>query len=60
MLYRVQGRNDEAAQAVEAMLRVAPTPESYRTAEKLWTMFGEPARAAAVKAESRSVLQPGK
>jgi hypothetical protein len=26
-------------------------------AEKLWTMFGEPARAAAVRAARRSALQ---
>jgi len=60
MLYRVQGRNEESAQAIEQMLRVSPTPESYATAEKLWTMFGEPARAAAVKAEGRTVLHAGK
>jgi len=60
MLYRVQGRHEESARAVEQMLRVSPTAESYATAEKLWTMFGEPGRAAAVKAEGRAVLRAGR
>jgi tetratricopeptide (TPR) repeat protein len=60
MLYRAQGRNEDSVRAIEEMLRVSPTPESYATAEKLWTMFGEPARAAAVKAQGRTVLQAGK
>ena len=58
LLYRVQGRNAETAQAIDEMLRVAPTPESYAMADKLWTMFGEPARAAAVRAQRRSAF-PG-
>jgi tetratricopeptide (TPR) repeat protein len=58
MLYRVQGRNDESARAIEQMLHVSPTPESYATAEKLWTMFGEPGRAAAVRTEGRAVIPP--
>ena len=60
MLYQVQGRDEESAQAIEQMLRVSPTPESYATAEKLWTMFGQPGRAAAVRAERRAALSPGK
>jgi arylsulfatase A-like enzyme len=60
MLYRVLGRNEESARASESMLRVSPTAESYETAEKLWTMFGEPGRAAAVRAERRAVGPRGK
>jgi tetratricopeptide (TPR) repeat protein len=55
MLYRVQDRNAESAEAIAEMLRVSPTPESYATAEKLWAMFGEPQRAAAVKAEGQRI-----
>jgi choline-sulfatase len=60
MLFRVQGRDEEVARAIDEMLRVSPTRESYAMAEKLWTMFGEPARAAAVRGQGRTVLQPGK
>ncbi len=51
MVYRVQDRVDESNRAVEAILRQAPTPEGSALAEKLWTMFGESGRAAAVRAE---------
>jgi hypothetical protein len=34
------------------MLRTSPTPEAYDLAAQLWTMFGEPQKAAAVKAEA--------
>jgi hypothetical protein len=57
MLYRVQGRDQDVARTIEAMLRVSPTPAGYEMAEKLWAMFGEPARAAAVRAARRSALQ---
>jgi tetratricopeptide (TPR) repeat protein len=58
MLYRVQGRIDESARAIDTMLRVSPTPESFALAEKLWTMFGEPKRAAAVRAERARLVKP--
>lgn len=51
MLYRVQGRIEESNRAIETMLRVSPTPDAFALAEKLWTMFGEGRRAAAVRAE---------
>ena len=38
---------------IDQMLRVCPTPEGYKLAVNLWTMFGEPARAAALKAEAQ-------
>ncbi len=53
MLYRASGRDDEAARAIEDMLRVAPGAESYSLAARLWTIFGEPARADAVRAQAR-------
>ena len=51
MLYRATGRTAEADQAIAELLRVVPTREGYDVAAQLWTMFGEPARAAAVRAE---------
>jgi arylsulfatase A-like enzyme/Flp pilus assembly protein TadD len=50
MLYRASGRNREAETEVDAMLKAVPTPEGYAQAVKTWTIFGETARADAVKA----------
>ena len=53
MLYQATGRPDEAAQAIDDMKRVTPTPESYALASRLWTMFGNRQQADAVRAEAR-------
>jgi hypothetical protein len=53
MLYRATGRDAEAARMVDEIVRVSPTPRAYDTAAQLWTMFGEPARAAAVRDRMR-------
>ncbi len=53
MLYRAMGRASDSDQAVADLVRYSPTPEAYSVAAELWTMFGEPAKAAAAKAESR-------
>ena len=53
MLYRAQGRAAESDRTIAELLRVAPTREGYALAEQLWTMFGEPGRAAEVRASAR-------
>jgi arylsulfatase A-like enzyme/Flp pilus assembly protein TadD len=53
MLYKAAGRDAEAAGMVDEIVRVAPTREGYDTAAQLWTMFGEPERAAAVRQRMR-------
>jgi arylsulfatase A-like enzyme/Flp pilus assembly protein TadD len=53
MLYKATGRDAEAERAINDILRVAPTPEGVDMAAQLWTMFGEPARAAAVRSRIR-------
>ncbi|OLD20384.1 MAG: hypothetical protein AUJ01_04240 [Acidobacteria bacterium 13_1_40CM_3_65_5] len=53
MLYQATGRPDEAAQAIDDMKRVTPTPESYALAARVWTMFGNRQQADAVRAEAR-------
>jgi hypothetical protein len=35
------------------MLRMTPTPDAYALASRLWTMFGNPQQANAVRAEAR-------
>lgn len=53
MLYKAGGRDAEAARMVDEIVRVAPTREGYETAAQLWTMFGRPDRAAAVRQQMR-------
>jgi arylsulfatase A-like enzyme/tetratricopeptide (TPR) repeat protein len=53
MLYRATGRASESEQAIADLVRYSPTPEAYSIVAELWTMFGEPAKAAAARAESR-------
>lgn len=50
MLYRASGRTAESDAAVEALVRQVPTAEGRSVAAQLWTMFGEPRRAAALRA----------
>jgi hypothetical protein len=50
MLYRASGHVAQSEQAVAELLENAPTPEGYDVAAQLWTMFGEPARAAQTRA----------
>ena len=54
MLYQSSGRPDDAARAIEEMLRVIPSPRSYRNAAQLWQMFGRPDKAEAVTKEGES------
>lgn len=54
MLYRTQGRAAEAESAIAGILKIAPTPQGFALAEKLWSMFGETARAANVRAQAKA------
>jgi hypothetical protein len=53
MLYQATGRADLADQAIADMLRLTPTQDSYALAARLYTMFGNPQQANAVRAEAR-------
>ncbi len=54
MLYAATDRIALAERALNDLLRVAPSPDSYTAAADLFTMFGLPARAAAVREEART------
>jgi len=54
MLCQAQGRTADAAGVIDGILAIAPTPQGFALAEKLWTMFGEPARAARVRAQAKA------
>ena len=55
-LYHAQGRMDEAVETVTALTRVVSTPSAYSAAARLWTVLGDPGRAAAARAEGRRAL----
>jgi tetratricopeptide (TPR) repeat protein len=57
MLYQVQGRSGDVAREVDAMLGVSPSPASFALAAQLWDMFGEPRKAAEVRARARQVTR---
>jgi Flp pilus assembly protein TadD len=49
MLYRATGRDAQSEQAIAELLRVSPEGDGPALARQLWTMFGEPQKAAALK-----------
>ncbi|MEX1129075.1 MAG: sulfatase-like hydrolase/transferase [Vicinamibacterales bacterium] len=53
MLYKATGRDAEAERAIEHLLRTSPNPAGIDAAAQLWTMFGEPGKAAALRARQR-------
>lgn len=52
MLYRATGRDAESERAIAELLRLG-TPEARDLAAQLWTIFGEPEKAAALRRGSR-------
>ena len=50
MLHRANGRREDSEQVIADLVRNVPTREGYDVAAQLWTMFGEPARAAQARA----------
>jgi arylsulfatase A-like enzyme/predicted Zn-dependent protease len=50
MLYRAVGQPQQSDHAIADLLKTVPTREAYDVAAQLWTMFGEPARAAQTRA----------
>ncbi len=52
MLYRAAGQPDAAAREIQQLLQAVPTREGYEMAAKTWAIFGEKARADAVRAEA--------
>jgi choline-sulfatase len=50
MLLAATGRTADADRALAELLQVSPSPDTYTAVADLYTMFGMPARAAAVRA----------
>ncbi len=59
MLLHEAQRPDAVQDALDALLDAVPTPEGYRTAARLWTAVGQPARAASVMAAARERFRRG-
>ena len=53
MLYKATGRDADADRMVEEIVRVSPTEEGVALAAQLWTMFGEPQKAAALRRHAK-------
>ena len=61
-LYQTMGRPEDAGHAIDVLLQVSPTPDSYALAAKLWKSLGNPRQADIVRAEARRAfpLEPVK
>jgi arylsulfatase A-like enzyme/Flp pilus assembly protein TadD len=59
MVYVATGREAQARDAVDGILRSAPTPEGFSLAAELWTIFQDRDRARAVTAEGERRFGPG-
>ena len=54
MLYQTSNRPDGVEDTLDALIEASPTPEGYDTAARLWTMAGDPDRAATLRADARA------
>ena len=54
LLYRVSNRPGGVEDTLDALIEASPTPEGYDTAARLWTIAGEPERAATLRADARA------
>ncbi len=59
MLYQATDRSDRAADVIADMLRATPTPDAYALGARLFTMFGNPQQANAIRAEARRTFAEG-
>jgi len=57
MLYRASNRAGQVEETLEALTDAMPTPEGFDTAASLWSILGEPSRAAAIKADARLLFR---
>ncbi|MDA1184845.1 MAG: sulfatase-like hydrolase/transferase [Acidobacteria bacterium] len=53
-LYHASNRASSVEEALDALIDTAPTPEGYDAAARLWMIVGDPARAAALRADART------
>ncbi len=54
LLYRASNRTSAVEEILDTLVTATRTPDGYDTAARLWTILGEPARAAELRAEARA------
>jgi len=60
LLYHASNRTAGVEEILDALVEATGTPEGYESAARLWTIFREPARAAALRADARARFRGGK
>jgi choline-sulfatase len=56
--YQAAGRREDAAEALNALIQITPTPEAYSVAARLWASQGNARKAASIRAEARQLFAP--
>jgi choline-sulfatase len=51
-LHHAAGRAEEVEDVMDDLVRIAPTPDTYNLAARLWTSFGNRSQAASARAEA--------
>ena len=54
MLYRATNRESDLDDVLSELVDVAPTPEGYAMAARMWTVLGERSRAEALRSDARA------
>jgi tetratricopeptide (TPR) repeat protein len=54
LLYRASHQQNAVEDVLNELVAVAPTPEGYSVAARLWTVLGDPPRAEALRSDARS------
>jgi tetratricopeptide (TPR) repeat protein len=57
MLFHASGRTAETQDILTALTTAVPTPRGYESAARVWVALGEPARAAALRADARLMFR---
>jgi tetratricopeptide (TPR) repeat protein len=55
-LYHANGQSDDVARVLDDMVKIAPTPDAYAQAARLWTTFGNRQQADAVRGQARRMF----
>jgi predicted Zn-dependent protease len=53
IVYQANGQREEAERTLQEMTRLAPTPDSFALAARVYAMFGDRKEADAMRAEGR-------
>jgi tetratricopeptide (TPR) repeat protein len=57
-LYHANGQSEDVTRVLDDLVKIAPTPDAYALAARLWTTFGNGQQAAALRAQAKRMEQP--